>query len=216
MPDVVIPVLDEAAALPSVLGGMPDGYRPIVVDNGSTDGSGDVAAALGATVVMEPLRGFGAACWAGLCAADPEDDVVCFIDGDASLDPAQLPLVAAPVLDGDAELVLGARRPTRRSAFPLHARVANLVLAAEVRRRTGTPLRDLGPMRAVRCSPLRALGITDRRSGWPLEMVLRAVDAGWRVREVDVAYAPRTGRSKVTGTMRGTFGAVRDMGRVLR
>ena len=215
MPDVVIPVLDEAAALPSVLGAMPAGYRPIVVDNGSTDGSGDVAGALGATVVTEPRRGFGAACWAGLCAADPDDDVVCFIDGDASLDPAHLPLVAAPVLDGDADLVLGARRPTRRSAWPLHARVANLVLASEVRRRTGAPLRDLGPMRAARCSPLRALGITDRRSGWPLEMVLRAVDAGWRVREVDVAYAPRTGRSKVTGTVRGTFGAMRDMSRVL-
>jgi len=216
MPDVVIPVLDEAAALPSVLGAMPDGYRPIVVDNGSTDGSGDVAAALGATVVTEPRRGFGAACWAGLCAADPDDGVVCFIDGDASLDPGHLPMVAAPVLDGDADLVLGARRPTRRSAWPLHARVANLVLASEVRRRTGAPLRDLGPMRAARCSPLRALGIADRRSGWPLEMVLRAVDAGWRVREVDVAYAPRTGRSKVTGTVRGTFGAVRDMSRVLR
>ena len=216
MPDVVIPVLDEAAALPIVLGAMPDGYHPIVVDNGSTDGSGDVARAWGASVVMELRRGFGAACWAGLYAADPDDDVVCFIDGDASLDPAHLPLVAAPVLDGDADLVLGARRPTRRSAWPIHARLANLVLASEVRRRTGAPLRDLGPMRAARCSSLRALGITDRRSGWPLEMVLRAVDAGWRVREVDVAYAPRTGRSKVTGTVRGTFGAVRDMSRVLR
>ena len=216
MPDVVIPVLDEAAALPSVLGAMPDGYRPIVVDNGSTDGSGDIAAVLGATVVTEPRRGFGAACWAGLCAADPDDGVVCFIDGDASLDPAHLPLVTAPVLDGDADLVLGVRRPTRRSAWPIHARLANLVLASEVRRRTGAPLRDLGPMRAARCVPLRALAITDRRSGWPLEMVLRALDAGWRVREVDVPYAPRTGRSKVTGTVRGTFGAVRDMGRVLR
>jgi glycosyltransferase involved in cell wall biosynthesis len=216
MPDVVIPVLDEAAALPGVLGAMPDGYRPIVVDNGSTDGSGDIARALGARVVTELRRGFGAACWAGLYAADPDDDVVCFIDGDASLDPAHLPLVAAPVLDGDADLVLGARRPTRRSAWPIHARLANLVLASEVRRRTGAPLRDLGPMRAARCSRLRALGIADRRSGWPLEMVLRALNAGWRVREVDVAYAPRTGRSKVTGTVRGTFGAVRDMSRVLR
>jgi glycosyltransferase involved in cell wall biosynthesis len=216
MPDVVIPVLDEAAALPIVLGAMPHGYHPIVVDNGSTDGSGDVAAALGATVVTEPRRGFGAACWAGLCSADPDDDVVCFIDGDGSLDPAQLALVAAPVLDGEADLVLGARRATRFSAWPLHARLANVVLASEVRRRTDKPLRDLGPMRAARCAALRALGVTDRRSGWPLEMVLRALDAGWRVREVDVAYAPRTGRSKVTGTVRGTLGAVRDMSRVLR
>ncbi len=216
MPDVVIPVLDEAAALPSVLRGMPAGYRPIVVDNGSTDDSRAVATSLGAKVVIEPRRGFGAACWAGLGVADPEDGIVCFMDGDASLDPGDLPVVAQPILDGDADLVLGARCPTHRSAWPLHARLANRVLAAEVRRRTGAALRDLGPMRAARCVPLRGLGVSDRRSGWPLEMVLRALDAGWRVQQVNVAYAPRTGKSKVTGTVRGTAGAVRDMSRLLR
>ena len=216
MPDVVIPVLDEAGALPALLGAMPAGYRAIVVDNGSTDGSGALAAGLGATVVTEPVRGFGSACWAGLRAATPADGVVCFMDGDGSLDPADLALVAGPVLADDADLVVGARRPTALGAWPLHARVANAALAFELRRRCGVALRDLGPMRAARCDPLRRLGIADRRSGWPLEMVLRAVDAGWRVDEVDVPYAPRTGRSKVTGTVRGTLAAVRDMGRVLR
>jgi glycosyltransferase involved in cell wall biosynthesis len=195
---------------------MPDGFRPIVVDNGSTDGSGPLAASLGATVVNEPVRGFGAACWAGLSAAAPEDGVVCFMDGDGSLDPADLVRVARPVLDGDADLLLGERRPTTRGAWPLHARAANMALAFELRRRCGVRLRDLGPMRAAKCAPLKELGIVDRRSGWPLEMVLRAAEAQWRIAAVDVPYAPRTGRSKVTGTVRGTVGAVRDMSRVLR
>jgi glycosyltransferase involved in cell wall biosynthesis len=216
MPDVIIPVRDELGALADLLAAVPAGYRPIVVDNGSRDGSGALAAELGAFVVVEEVPGFGSACWAGLLAAEPPDGVVCFMDGDGSLDPRDLAAVAAPVLDGDADLVLGARRLTTRGAWPLHARMANRALALEIRRRTGVPLRDIGPMRAARCAPLQALGIADRRSGWPLEMVLRAIDAGWRIGEVDVPYGPRTGRSKVTGTVRGTVGAVRDMGRVLR
>jgi glycosyltransferase involved in cell wall biosynthesis len=215
MPVVVVPVLDEAAALPWVLAAMPAGYRALVVDNGSSDGSADVAVACGAQVVHEPVRGFGAACWAGLVAADPADGVVCFMDGDGSLNASDLPLVAAPVLTGSADLVLGARRPTERGAWPVHARLANALLAAEVRRRTGFPLRDLGPMRAARRADLLALKLRDRRSGWPLEMVLGAAAAGWRVTEVPVPYGTRTGRSKVTGTFRGTARAVRDMGRHL-
>jgi glycosyltransferase involved in cell wall biosynthesis len=216
MPDVVIPVLNEAAALPDLLAAMPAGYRPIVVDNGSTDGSGPIAAAFGATVVPEPRRGFGAACWAGLVAARPPDGVVCFMDGDGSLDPGDLILVAAPVLSGDAELVLGRRRPTGRRSWPIHARFANAVVAWELRRRTGVALRDIGPMRAARCDALLGLGITDRRFGWPLEMVLRAAEVGWRVTEVGVVYAPRVGKSKVTGTLGGTARAVHDMAAVLR
>jgi dTDP-L-rhamnose 4-epimerase len=195
---------------------MPAGYRPIVVDNGSTDGSGAIAAALGAIVISEPLRGFGAACWAGLLAADAADGIVCFMDGDGSLDPGDLPRVAAPVLDGSADLVLGARAPVSRSAWPTHARAANAVLALELRRRTGWTVRDLGPMRAARAGDLRDLGIVDRRFGWPLEMVLRASAAGWRGHEVEIPYAPRIGRSKVTGTALGTLRTIRDMGRVLR
>lgn len=211
MPDVILPVLDEAAALPAVLGGLPLGYRPIVVDNGSTDGSAAVARAHGSHVVTEPHRGFGAACFRGLLAAT--DDVVCFMDADGSLSGADLPRVAGPVLDGSSDLVLGARRP-ERGAWPVHARVANRVLAFEIRRRTGVEVRDLGPMRAARRQALLDLGLADRRFGWPLEMVLRAALVGWRIDEVEVAYAPRVGRSKVTGTVRGTVRTVRDMAQV--
>lgn len=213
MPDVILPALNEAAALPWVLTRMPAGYRAIVVDNGSDDGSAEVAARHGARVVREPVRGFGSACWAGLQAA--EDDTVCFMDADASFDPGDLPSVAGPIERGDADLMLGARR-AEYGAWPLHARLANRVLMAEVRRRTSLPLRDLGPMRAAPRRALLGLGLCDRRSGWPLEMVLRANRAGWHVAEVPVPYRPRAGRSKVTGTLRGTVQAVGDMGALLR
>jgi len=212
MPDVILPVLDEAQALPAVLGAMAPGYHPIVVDNGSCDGSAQIAARLGAQVVHEPRRGFGSACFAGLCAAT--DPVVCFMDADASLDPSDLPRVAAAVLQGDADLVLGARL-AESGAWPLHARLANRALTLELRRRSGLRLTDLGPMRAARREPLLALGLRDRACGWPLEMVLLAASAGWRIDEVGVAYRARAGRSKVTGTARGTMRAVRDMAAVL-
>ncbi len=214
MPDVILPVLNERAAIPWVLERMPAGYTPLVVDNGSTDGSGELAAELGARVVVEPQPGFGAACFAGLSAA--ESDVVCFMDCDASFDPGDLPRVADPVVAGTADLMLGARRPTARGTWPVHARVANRALAFELRRRTHVPLRDLGPMRAAPRERLLGLGLLDRRFGWPLEMVLRAAAEGWTIREIDVAYHPRDGRSKVTGTVRGTVRAVRDMTRLLR
>jgi glycosyltransferase involved in cell wall biosynthesis len=212
MAQVVLPVLDEAEALPWVLDRLPGDFDPIVADNGSSDGSAAIARRLGALVVTEPRRGFGAACYAGLAAASAE--VVCFMDCDGSLDPGDLPRVAGPVESGHAELVLGTRI-AQRGAWPLHARLANRVLALELRRRTGIPLRDLGPMRAARREPLLALGIRDRRFGWPLEMVLRAADAGWRIAESDVPYRPRQGRSKVTGTIRGTARTVRDMAAAL-
>jgi glycosyltransferase involved in cell wall biosynthesis len=208
MPDVVLPVLDEREALPWVLERMPTGFDPIVVDNGSRDGSGALAARLGARVVREDARGFGAACFAGLVAA--RADVVCFMDCDASLDPGDLPRVVEAL--SAADLVLGARA----GAWSLHARLANRALAFELRRRTGARLTDLGPMRAARREPLLALGLRDRRFGWPLEMVLRAAAAGWTITEVPVGYRPRAGRSKVTGTVRGTARAVRDMAAVLR
>jgi glycosyltransferase involved in cell wall biosynthesis len=211
--DVVLPVLDEAAALPWVLGRMPDGFDPIVVDNGSSDGSATIARRRGARVVEEPRRGFGAACHAGLLVARSE--WVCFMDSDGSLDPTELPFVTAALGRGEADLVLGARR-AEHGAFPLHARLGNRALALELRRRTGVRLRDLGPMRAAPRNPLLALGIEDRRFGWPLEMVLRAAAAGWRIAEVQVAYRPRTGRSKVTGTLRGTARAAWDMAAALR
>jgi len=213
VPDVILPALNEAAAIPWVLGRMPDGYRAIVVDNGSTDSTAQLAAEHGALVVAEQQQGFGAACWAGLQAAT--SDIVCFMDCDASLDPLALPLVTAYVEHGDADLVIGARI-AGRGAWPPHARLANKVLAFQVRRKTGLELDDLGPMRAMRRDALIDLGMTDRRSGWPLEMVLRAVQAGLRVRNVPVEYTERSGRSKVTGTVGGTVRAVKDMSRILR
>jgi glycosyltransferase involved in cell wall biosynthesis len=211
--DVVLPVLDEAEALPWVLERLPLGYRAIVVDNGSSDGSGQIARELGAEVVREPRRGFGAACWAGLLAAT--SDTVAFLDADASLDPRELPRVCDPVTSGSADLVLGAR-DAEDGAWPWHAQIANRYLARQVHRRTGVSVSDLGPMRAVGRVALLDLGMTDRAFGWPLEMVLRAGRAGWRVDERTVSYHPRIGRSKVTGTVRGTARAGRDMSRLLR
>lgn len=212
MPDVILPVLDEAEAIPKVLAAMPAGFHPIVVDNGSTDGSGEIAAGAGAEVVAEPRRGFGSACFAGLTAAT--GDVVCFMDCDGSLDPADLLSLEAALTDG-ADLVLGARRP-EPGAWPVHARIANRALAFEFRRRTGLALSDLGPMRMAGREALVGLDLQDRRSGWPLEMVLKAAAADWKIAEVPVPLKGRSGRSKVTGTLRGTVQAVRDMSAQLR
>jgi glycosyltransferase involved in cell wall biosynthesis len=212
--DVILPTLDEELALPWVLSRLPEGYRAIVVDNGSTDGSAEIARRLGATVVTETRRGFGAAAHAGLLAATAP--IVTFCDADASMDPQDLPALVAPVLRGDADLTLGRRRPSVRGAWPFHARIANLVLARLMQRASGVRLHDLGPMRAAWRSDLLALDLRDRRSGYPLEMVLRGSDAGMRILELDAPYAPRVGRSKVTGTVRGTIRAVKDMSRLLR
>jgi glycosyltransferase involved in cell wall biosynthesis len=211
--DVVFPCLNEAQALPGILSRLPPGYRAIVVDNGSTDDSAAVARAHGALVVSEPRRGFGSAAHAGLLAASAP--LVAFCDADGSMDPADLPRVVDPVAAGEADLVLGRRRPTTRGAWPLHARIANRGLAVLMRRATGLRLHDLGPMRAARRQAMLDLGLLDRRSGYPLETVLRGNAAGWRIVEVDVPYSPRVGRSKVTGTVRGTLTAIGDMSRLL-
>jgi glycosyltransferase involved in cell wall biosynthesis len=214
MIDVILPVLDEAEAIPAVLGAMPLEFDPLVVDNGSRDGSAQVARAHGARVVHEPRRGFGAACSTGLGAASTE--IVCFMDCDGSLDPAQLPLVSAPVADSELDLCLGAR-VARPGAWPWHARIANRILALELRRRWGLAIQDLGPMRAARRQALLELDLRDRRFGWPLEMVLKAAAHRLRVGEAPVTYRPRaTGRSKVSGSVRGTVRATRDMASLLK
>jgi glycosyltransferase involved in cell wall biosynthesis len=213
MIEVILPVLDEAAAIPGVLAAMPADFVPLIVDNGSRDGSAAVARRHGARVVSEPQPGFGAACFAGLRAAATE--IVCFMDCDGSLDPGELPRVAAPVKRGEADLCLGARRASA-GAWPWHARLANRLLAVELRRRCDVALTDLGPTRAAPREALLELGLRDRRFGWPLEMVLKAAAAGWRVTEVPVGYRERAGgRSKVSGSVRGTLRAVRDMGALL-
>ncbi len=213
--DVVLPCLNEAEALPWVLARMPAGYRAIVADNASTDASASIAASFGALVISVAQRGFGAAVAAGVEAATA--DVICICDADASLDPGQLPRVAEPVRAGDADLVLGSRQPVSRAAWPVHSRLANRLLARRINHALGrrSALTDLGPMRAARREDLLALGLRDRRFGYPLEMVLRAGEAGWRIHEVAVDYLPRQGRSKVTGTIRGTVRAVKDMRAVL-
>jgi glycosyltransferase involved in cell wall biosynthesis len=163
--------------------------------------------------VAEPARGFGATAHAGLLAATA--DLVCFCDCDGSLDPRQFPRLIEPLLAGRADLVLlGRRRAQPRNAWPLPARLANGELARRVRRR-GLRIRDLGPMRAAGRAALIGLDLADRRFGYPLEMVMNAAAAGWRVAEVDVSYLPRIGKSKVTGTVRGCLRTVQDMSQVL-
>lgn len=212
---MILPCLDEAAALPAVLAALPPGYRAVVADNGSRDGSAEVAAAHGATVVIEPRRGYGAAVHAGLLAATAPR--VCVLDADGSLDPGELPRLVALLDEPGADLVVGRRVPAGRGAWPWHARAGNAVLAGLLRRR-GLPVHDIGPVRAARRADLLALGVAHRASGYPLELLLRAGAAGWRIVEVPVTYRPRAAgtRSKVSGSVRGTVGAVRDFTAVLR
>lgn len=211
--DVVLPCLDEAAALPGVLAGLPPGYRAIVVDNGSSDGSPEVAASLGAKVLHEPRRGYGAAVHTGLEAATA--DIVCFADADGSLDLADLPQLVSAVRRG-ADLAVGRRVPTGPGVWPWHARAGNVVLATLLRSR-GLPVRDIAPLRAADRRALLGLGVADRAFGYPLELLIKAQRAGWRVREFDVRYGERAKgtKSKVSGSARGTLRAVRDFGRVL-
>lgn len=211
--EVILPCWNEVEALPWVLSRIPAGMHPLVVDNNSTDSSGDVARRLGARVVPAEQPGYGAACHAGLLAARAE--VVVMMDCDGSVDPAELTAVVALLESGSADLVVGARRPTSPAAFSRSLRMANRVLARRLSRRTGQRIVDCGPVRAARREALLALGLTDRRSGYPAETLVRAADAGLRIGQVEVAYYPRQGRSKVTGTPLGVWRAVRDMSAVL-
>lgn len=207
--DVILPCLNEEAALPWVLSRMPPGMRAVVVDNGSTDSSVEIALRYGATVVTAEPRGYGAACHAGLLAA--EATLVAVMDADASLDPRQLTRVTDPVATGTVDLMLGHRQPIGPGAQPWPLRFANRELARRLRRRTGRRLSDLGPMRAARRTGLLDLDLRDRRSGYPAETVVRAADAGWRIGETAVDYRRRRGQSKVTGTPLGAWRAVRDL-----
>ena len=213
MAEIILPCLDEADALPAVLASLPPGWPVLVVDNGSTDDTASVARTLGARVVDEPHRGYGAAVSAGLQAADGE--LVAVLDGDGSLDAAVLPAMAATVADGAADLAVGRRVPQARGVWPWHARAGNAVLAALLRRR-GVPVHDIAPIRVARRDALLGLEVADRAFGYPLELLLRAGRAGWRIEEVPVRYSRRAGgRSKVSGSLVGTARAVRDMGALL-
>lgn len=211
--DVVFPCLNEAPALPRVLSALPPGYRAVVADNGSSDGSPEVAEAHGALVVREPMRGYGAAVHTGLLACEAE--LVCVLDADGSLNPAVLPGLVDAVRGG-ADLALGRRRPRGAGSWPWHARMGNAVLAGMLRH-AGLSVRDVSPIRAAYRERLLGLGVTDRGFGYPLELLLRAARAGWRIQERDVPYLPRAAgtRSKVTSSAVGTIRAIRDMAGVL-
>lgn len=212
--DVVIPCRDEAAALPAVLAAVPAGFRAIVVDNGSTDGTAEVARRLSATVIEEPRPGYGAAVHAGVLAATAT--FVAVVDGDDSMDLGELPKLLDAARAG-ATMAVGRRRPVERGAWPWHARTGTTLLATWLRRSSGFAVHDLAPMRVCRRDDLLALDIRDRRFGYPLELMVKAARAGWTVQELDISYRRRaTGtRSKVSGSLRGTGQVARDFLRVL-
>ena len=211
---VVIPCRNEAGSLPGVLAAVPQDYAILVVDNGSEDGTAAVAKAHGARVVDEFTPGYGAAVHAGVEAAVPS--IICTLDGDGSLDPGQLPILVDLIRSG-TDLAVGRRRPVRHSGWPLHARAGNAVVAARLRRKFGLPVHDIGAVRAARRETLLGLGVEDRRSGYPLELLVRAGRAGLRIGERDVTYRPRTaGRSKVSGSVVGSAVATWDFLKVIR
>jgi len=208
--DVVIPALDEREAIGRVLADLPRAAlrRVIVVDNGSTDGTADVARRALAHVVREPRRGYGRACLAGLTELerDGAPDVVVFLDADYSDHPQELPQLVAPILEDRADLVVGSRMlvPASRRALPPQARFGNRLAALLLRRLYGLEATDLGPFRAIRWSTLATLGMRDPDFGWTVEMQARAARRGVRYREVAVSYRARIGRSKISGTWIGS------------
>jgi glycosyltransferase involved in cell wall biosynthesis len=214
--DLILPCRDEAPALRTLLPRVPAGFRVIVVDNGSRDDTARVARQLGATVVVEERPGYGAAVQAGVEAATAE--YVAVMDGDASFDPVELVTLLDDVMAGRADLAVGRRRPVAHGVWPWHARAGNAALVWLLRRRIGLAVHDIGPVRVCRRDWLLDLGVTDRRFGYPLELLHRATVSGARISERDVAYHPRAAgtRSKVSGSVRGTLRTTRDFWQVVR
>jgi len=219
--DLVLPCRDEAAALLELLPRVPATFSVIVVDNGSSDGTAEVAESLGARVVHESTPGYGAAVHAGVLAARAE--YVAVMDGDGSLDPADVLPLLAEVQSGYATMAVGRRRPAARGVWPWHARLGNVLVLAWLRRRLaadapgGFTLHDIAPVRVCRRADLLDLDVRDRRFGYPVELLQRAARAGWRITEHDVPYHARARgtRSKVSGSVVGTARTARDFWRVL-
>jgi glycosyltransferase involved in cell wall biosynthesis len=213
--DLVLPCRDEGPALRGLLPSIPDVFAVIVVDNGSTDDTAEVARSLGARVVREDRPGYGAAVHAGVLAATA--DYLAVMDGDGSFDPVDLLALLDEVRSGTADMAAGRRRPVSRGVWPWHARAGNVAVLWWLRRRTGLPVHDIAPMRVCRRADLLALGVEDRRFGYPVELLQKAMHAGWRITEQDIAYHPRAEgtRSKVSGSVRGTVRAARDFAKVL-
>jgi glycosyltransferase involved in cell wall biosynthesis len=211
---VIIPTHNEAQAIERVLADLPLDLvtEVIVVDSNSNDGTPDIAAQMGARVVQEPRRGYGQACLTGLATAN-SPDIVVFLDGDYSDRPAELPILLAPIIEGRADIALGSRLqgPHSAGALPWHQALGNRLAASLIRllysRRYGLDISDLGPFRAGRADVLHALALEETTYGWAVEMILKGALAGYRVVEVPVSYYPRIGKSKISGTLKGTVGA---------
>jgi glycosyltransferase involved in cell wall biosynthesis len=207
---IIIPTHNEAQAIARVLADIQSDLvtEVIVVDSNSSDGTPDIAARMGACVVQEPRRGYGRACLTGLAAAN-SPDVVVFLDGDYSDRPSELPILLAPIIEGRADIVLGSRVKKLRSAWamPWHQALGNRLAAGLIRFLYGVNISDLGPFRAARAEVLRALALEETTYGWAVEMILKGALAGFRVVEVPVSYHPRIGKSKISGTLKGTVGA---------
>ena len=208
---VIIPALNEATALDEllpILAALKPG-QIIVGDNGSTDETAAVARRHGATVAREARRGYGAACYAALQGVGDDFDVIVFLDADLSHDPRLIPTLVAPVLAGQADLVIGTRSATLRQpgAMTLPQRFGDWLATRLIRFAWGYRYEDLGPFRAIRRSSLERIDMQDRAFGWTIEMQIRAVEEGLRIQQIPVPCLRRTGRSKISGTVRGVAGA---------
>jgi glycosyltransferase involved in cell wall biosynthesis len=207
---VVIPTHNEAQSIGRVLADLPADLvtEILVVDSNSTDGTPDIAAKLGARVLLEPRRGYGRACLTGLAGAS-KPDIVVFLDGDYSDRPAELPILLAPIIDGKADITLGSRLGKRANvgAMPWHAAFGNHLAALLITHLYRVRITDLGPFRAGRADVLRRLALEETTYGWAVEMILKGALEGFRIAEVPVSYYPRIGTSKISGTLKGTLGA---------
>ena len=207
---VIIPTHNEARAIGRVLADLPRELvtEIIVVDSNSSDGTPDVARSMGARVIEEPRRGYGRACFTGFDNAE-RPDVVVFLDGDYSDRPSELPLILAPIVEGRADISLGSRLNSKSNhgALPWHQVFGNRFAAGLIRLLYGVRITDLGPFRAARADVFRALALQEASYGWAVEMILKGVLAGHRIVEVPVSYYPRIGKSKISGTVKGTLGA---------
>jgi glycosyltransferase involved in cell wall biosynthesis len=207
---VVIPTHNEAQSIGRVLADLPADLvtEVLVIDSNSTDGTPEIAAKLGARVFHQPRRGYGRACLTGLAGAS-SPDVVVFLDGDYSDRPDELPLLLTPIIDGRADITLGSRlgKQNVHGALPWHAAFGNRLAAVLIRFLYGLRISDLGPFRAGRADVLRGLDLQENTYGWAVEIILKGTLAGFRIVEVPVSYYPRMGKSKISGTLRGTVGA---------
>ncbi|HJT57800.1 MAG TPA: glycosyltransferase family 2 protein [Ktedonobacteraceae bacterium] len=208
---IVIPALNEEAALHHLLAELPSDFAQwvIVVDNGSTDATASVARRAGALVASEPLRGYGRACLKGFkTACSLGAEIVIFMDGDGSDDPADLPVMLEPIRNSQADFVIGSRVSKRaeRGSVPPQARLGNWLVSRMISMFYGVHLHDIGSFRVVRCSMLDALGMSEMTFGWPVEMLVKAARAQYRIVELPIHYRRRShGRSKVAGTLAGSI-----------